>query len=83
MEWTVAMVVVAIPLVLNILAIVTYRGTFRRAALLILPLIAFATAADLYSASQRGNLTGLLTILVSGPSLVAYCSWGLEISSRE
>src|SRR5579872_1954163 len=71
------MVVIAIPLLLNILAVVTYRGIFRVAALLVLPFIAFASAIDFYSALQQGNLTGLLTIVVSGPSLIALLLLGL------
>jgi hypothetical protein len=77
MEWLLLMVVLAVPLLLNILAIVSYRGTFRIGAVLVLPIIAFASLGDIYSASQHGNLTGLLTMLVAAPALVVLLLLGL------
>jgi uncharacterized membrane protein len=57
----------SIPLVLNILAAVFYRGANRRGAMGLLPLMAAFSLADLYSGALGGNLTGLLTIFVACP----------------
>ena len=70
MQWSFVMIILAIPTLLNVLAIVFYRGTFRKAAVLVLPLTVLAGAADIYSASQRGNLTGIISFLVAGPALI-------------
>jgi hypothetical protein len=67
----------SIPLVLNMLAVVFYRGSCRRAALLLLPLMAGVSLPDLYSGALGGNLTGLLTILFAGPLLLVILLLGI------
>ena len=69
--------VIAFPLLVNIFAVVLYRGLFRVLAIGFLVPIGFATVVDGYSASQDGNLTGIFTICVSGPSLVGLLVVGL------
>ncbi len=83
MEWSVVTVVILIPLLMSILAVVFFRGFFRVGAVLTLPLTAFASLADAYSATQKGNLTGLFTILISGPCLLVLLLLGLgEVLTR-
>jgi FtsH-binding integral membrane protein len=58
------------PVFLNLLAVLLYRGLFRLLAVAFLLPIGFAAACDVYSASKNGNLTGIITICISGPSLI-------------
>ena len=67
----------SIPLLLNMLAVVFYRGPCRRAAMLLLPLMAGVSLSDLYSGALGGNLTGLLTILFAGPLLLVILLLGI------
>jgi hypothetical protein len=60
----------AIPLVLNMLAVVFYRGAYRRGAIGLLPLMAGFSLADIYSGALGGNLTGLLSIFFAYPLAV-------------
>jgi hypothetical protein len=69
--------IITTPLILNILAVFLYRGLFRVLAAGLLIPIGFAAACDIYSASKQGNLTGIITICVSGPSLVALFILGI------
>jgi peptidoglycan/LPS O-acetylase OafA/YrhL len=67
----------AIPLVLNILAIIGYRRWFWIVAVLVLPLTVLAAYVDGQSASQKGNLTGLVTLFIGGPAVVVLALSGL------
>jgi len=67
----------SIPLLLNMLAVVFYRGSFRRAAMLLLPLMAGVSLSDLYSGALGGNLTGLLTIIFAGPLVLVILLLGI------
>lgn len=69
--------ILAIPLLLNILAILFYRRWFRIVAILVLPFTTLAAIFDGYSFSQRGNLTGLVTLFISGPALIGLVLLGL------
>jgi hypothetical protein len=71
------LILLSIPLLLNMLAVVFYRGFFRRAAMLLLPLMAGVSLSDLYSGALGGNLTGLLTSLFAGPLLLVILLLGI------
>lgn len=75
--------ILCIPPMLNVVAILLYRGIFRYYAILLLIPIGSAAAFDFYSLSQNGNLTGIATILVSGPSvLVLFILGVINLFSR-
>ena len=64
-QWIFVFAILAIPLFLNIVMVVHWRGYSRLVALLPLLLLAPAYAWDLYSATQGGNLTGIATIVAT------------------
>lgn len=70
MEWFLVTMVLSIPLLLNIAAVLLWRGPSRGAAAIVLLVLGSAFAADAYSAYHHGNLTGLFTIIAALPSLI-------------
>jgi len=60
----------AIPLLINLLAVAGWRKGYRLAALAPLPFLAAAYGFDLYGLIRGGNLAGLFTILAAPPALV-------------
>jgi hypothetical protein len=86
---TVYLFIVA-PLILNVLAILLYRGLFRVLAACFLVPIGCSVACDVYSASKEGNLTGIITILIPvliigivGIFIRVPLNWGKRSSRRE
>jgi hypothetical protein len=77
MGWWFEYVIIAVPLALDILAILIYRGAYRKGAILVSPVFLLVLGADGYSASQHGNLTGLITMIVGGPLLVVLLLLGI------
>ncbi len=69
MEWILVGVILAIPLLVNLLAVALLRGGYRILACLPLTVLALAFALDLVSVTGRGNLAGLFTMIAAGPSL--------------
>ena len=69
MERILVGVILAIPLLVNLLAVALLRGGYRILACLPLTVLALAYALDLVSVVGRGNLAGLFTMIAAGPSL--------------
>jgi phosphotransferase system glucose/maltose/N-acetylglucosamine-specific IIC component len=60
----------AIPLILNVVAVWNWRGSFRYAACIPLPFLALAFVGDVQMVIKDGNLAGLLTAFACIPSLI-------------
>lgn len=64
------MFILAIPLLVDVAAIWSWRGGYRYAAVVPLPFLLLAYAVDLNGFLQGGNLTGLLTLFAAVPTLL-------------
>lgn len=62
------MVMLAIPLLIDVLAVWQWRGGKRYAACIPLPFLAVAYAVDLYGVIQGGNLAGLFSMFAGPPA---------------
>lgn len=60
----------AVPLILNIVAVWNWRGSYRYAACIPLPFVALAFVGDVQMVIKGGNLAGLLTIFAGSPALL-------------
>lgn len=59
---------VFIPFLISVAAVWHWRGIWRVTAIIPLLVLGYALAGDIYSASQGGNLTGVLTYVASFPA---------------
>jgi uncharacterized membrane protein len=75
--------ILSLPLVFNLLALARYHGPYRRAAVLVLPIIVAVWMFELYSQSLKGNLTGLISMVVALPLMVVLLLLGVgDLLSR-
>ena len=63
-------VLLAVPLLIDMAAIASWRGGYRYGALIPLPFLLLAFAVDVNSVLQGGNLSGLLTLFATVPTLL-------------
>lgn len=65
-----SIILLAIPLLIDVMAIWQWRGGYRYGALIPLPFLLLVFAVDVNSVLQGGNLSGLLTLFATVPTLL-------------
>lgn len=63
-------VFLAVPLLIDLAAIVSWRGGYRYGAIIPLPFLLLAFAVDVNSVLHGGNLSGLSTLFATVPTLL-------------
>jgi hypothetical protein len=64
------MLILSIPIAINALAVVIWRGWYRGAAAVLLPFLLAAYLMDFYGWTKGGNLAGIFTILTAPVVLI-------------